>query len=78
MNNPRHLNPSRAKRPGIAVQALRKPHGADHLRQLRRHRRRALQLITTGGSRYPTFISPVNIVNILQQVAVPGIIAVSA
>jgi ribose/xylose/arabinose/galactoside ABC-type transport system permease subunit len=37
----------------------------------------ALQLITTGGSRYPTFISPVNIVNILQQVAVPGIIAVS-
>lgn len=37
----------------------------------------ALQLITTGGSRFPTFISPVNILNILQQVAVPGIIAVS-
>lgn len=37
----------------------------------------ALQLITTGGSRFPTFISPVNIFNILQQVAVPGIIAVS-
>jgi len=36
----------------------------------------ALQLITTGGSRFPTFISPVNIFNILQQVAVPGIIAV--
>lgn len=37
----------------------------------------ALQLITTGASRFPTFISPVNIFNILQQVAVPGIIAVS-
>ena len=36
-----------------------------------------LQLITTGGSRFPTFISPINIVNILQQVAVPGIVAVS-
>ncbi len=36
-----------------------------------------LQLISTGGSKYPTFISPVNIVNILQQVAVPGIVAVS-
>jgi ribose/xylose/arabinose/galactoside ABC-type transport system permease subunit len=36
-----------------------------------------LQLIATGGSRFPTFISPVNIVNILQQVAVPGIVAVS-
>ena len=36
-----------------------------------------LQLIMTGGSRFPTFISPVNIVNILQQVAVPGIVAVS-
>ncbi len=36
-----------------------------------------VQLITTGGSRFPTFISPVNIVNILQQVAVPGIVAVS-
>lgn len=35
------------------------------------------QLISTGGSRFPTFISPVNIVNILQQVAVPGIVAVS-
>ncbi len=36
-----------------------------------------LQLISTGGSKFPTFISPVNIVNILQQVAVPGIVAVS-
>ena len=36
-----------------------------------------LQLISTGGSRFPTFISPVNIVNILQQVAVPGIVAIS-
>ena len=36
-----------------------------------------LQLIATGGSRFPTFISPINIVNILQQVAVPGIVAVS-
>jgi len=36
-----------------------------------------VQLITTGGSRFPTFISPVNIVNILQQVAVPGIVAIS-
>jgi len=36
-----------------------------------------VQLISTGGSRYPTFISPINIVNILQQVAVPGIVAVS-
>ena len=36
-----------------------------------------VQLITTGGSRFPTFISPINIVNILQQVAVPGIVAVS-
>ncbi len=36
-----------------------------------------LQLIMTGGSKFPTFISPVNILNILQQVAVPGIIAVS-
>jgi len=35
-----------------------------------------LQLIVTGGSRFPTFISPVNILNILQQVGVPGIIAV--
>ncbi len=36
-----------------------------------------VQLVTTGGSRFPTFISPINIVNILQQVAVPGIVAVS-
>ena len=36
-----------------------------------------LQLISTGFAKYPTFISPVNILNILQQVAVPGIIAVS-
>jgi ribose transport system permease protein len=36
-----------------------------------------VQLITTGGSRFPTFISPVNILNILQQVAVPGIVAIS-
>lgn len=36
-----------------------------------------LQLISTGGTAYPTFISPVNILNILQQVSVPGIIAVS-
>ena len=36
-----------------------------------------IQLIMTGGSRFPTFVSPVNIVNILQQVAVPGIVAVS-
>ena len=36
-----------------------------------------VQLITTGGSRFPTFISPINIANILQQVAVPGIVATS-
>jgi len=35
-----------------------------------------LQLIISGGSQYPTFISPVNILNILQQVSVPGIIAI--
>lgn len=35
-----------------------------------------LQLIMTGGQRFPTFISPVNLLNILQQVGVPGIIAV--
>lgn len=35
-----------------------------------------LQLIMTGGSRFPTFISPVNLLNILQQVGVPGIVAV--
>lgn len=36
-----------------------------------------IQLLMTGGSKFPTFISPVNIVNILQQVAVPGIVAIS-
>ena len=36
-----------------------------------------IQLISTGFTRYPTFISPINIVNILQQVAVPGMVAVS-
>jgi ribose/xylose/arabinose/galactoside ABC-type transport system permease subunit len=35
-----------------------------------------LQLIMTGGHRFPTFISPVNMLNILQQVGVPGIIAI--
>jgi ribose/xylose/arabinose/galactoside ABC-type transport system permease subunit len=35
-----------------------------------------LQLITQGISRFPTFISPVNVLNILQQVGVPGIVAV--
>ncbi len=35
-----------------------------------------LQLIMTGGHRFPTFISPVNLLNILQQVGVPGIVAV--
>lgn len=35
-----------------------------------------LQLITQGFSKYPTFVSPVNLLNILQQVGVPGIIAV--
>jgi ribose/xylose/arabinose/galactoside ABC-type transport system permease subunit len=35
-----------------------------------------LQLVMTGGHRFPTFISPVNLLNILQQVGVPGIIAV--
>lgn len=34
-----------------------------------------LQLVISGG-RYPTFISPVNLLNILQQVSVPGIVAV--
>ena len=33
-----------------------------------------LQLIISGG-KYPTFISPVNLLNILQQVSVPGIVA---
>ncbi|HTO29490.1 MAG TPA: ABC transporter permease [Devosia sp.] len=35
------------------------------------------QLIASRGTQFPTFISPVNILNILQQVAVPGTIAVS-
>jgi ribose/xylose/arabinose/galactoside ABC-type transport system permease subunit len=35
-----------------------------------------LQLITQGASKYPTFVSPVNLLNILQQVGVPGIVAV--
>ena len=34
-----------------------------------------IQVITTGG-KYPTFLSPVNLLNILQQVSVPGIVAV--
>ena len=34
-----------------------------------------LQVIISGG-RYPTFLSPVNLLNILQQVSVPGIVAV--
>ena len=36
----------------------------------------ALQLITTGASQFPTFISPVNLLNIMQQIGVSGIIAV--
>ncbi|HUX38839.1 MAG TPA: ABC transporter permease [Rectinemataceae bacterium] len=36
----------------------------------------SLQLFTQGFSKFPTFISPVNILNILQQVGVPGIVAV--
>jgi ribose/xylose/arabinose/galactoside ABC-type transport system permease subunit len=35
-----------------------------------------LQLILTRGTKFPTFISPVNLLNILQQVGVPGIVAV--
>ena len=35
-----------------------------------------LQLYTQGLHKYPTFISPVNLLNIMQQVAVPGIVAV--
>lgn len=35
-----------------------------------------LQLVTQGTSRFPTFISPVNLLNILQQIGVPGIVAV--
>jgi ribose/xylose/arabinose/galactoside ABC-type transport system permease subunit len=34
-----------------------------------------LQVVITGGE-YPTFLSPVNLLNILQQVSVPGIVAV--
>lgn len=34
------------------------------------------QIIKTGGSQFPTFISPVNLLNIIQQIAVPGIIAI--
>jgi len=36
-----------------------------------------VQLVSSGFARFPTFVSPVNIVNILQQVAVPGMVAVS-
>jgi ribose/xylose/arabinose/galactoside ABC-type transport system permease subunit len=36
----------------------------------------ALQLGTQGIGKYPTFISPVNLLNIMMQVAVPGIVAV--
>lgn len=36
----------------------------------------ALQLVTQGFGKYPTFVSPVNLLNILQQVGVPGIVAV--
>jgi ribose/xylose/arabinose/galactoside ABC-type transport system permease subunit len=35
-----------------------------------------LQLIMRGTSQFPTFISPVNLLNIIQQIGVPGIIAV--
>jgi hypothetical protein len=35
-----------------------------------------LQLQMGGWNRFPTFISPVNLLNILQQVGVPGIIAI--
>jgi ribose/xylose/arabinose/galactoside ABC-type transport system permease subunit len=35
-----------------------------------------LQLYTQGLHKYPTFISPVNLLNIMQQVAVPGMVAV--
>jgi len=34
------------------------------------------QIGKTGGSEFPTFISPVNLMNIVQQVAVPGMVAV--
>src|SRR5260370_30673301 len=35
-----------------------------------------LQLIMGGGAKFPTFITPVNLLNILQQVGVPGIVAI--
>src|ERR1700737_3702762 len=35
-----------------------------------------LQLIMGGGTKFPTFISPVNLLNILQQVGVAGIVAI--
>ena len=35
-----------------------------------------LQLFMWGGHKFPTFITPVNLLNILQQVGVPGIVAV--
>src|SRR5260370_25243587 len=35
-----------------------------------------LQLIMGGGAKFPTFISPVNLLNIRQQVGVPGIVAI--
>ncbi len=35
-----------------------------------------LQLIMWGGQKFPTFITPVNLLNIVQQVGVPGIVAV--
>ena len=35
-----------------------------------------VQIGKTGGSQFPTFISPVNLFNIIQQIAVPGMVAV--
>ena len=35
-----------------------------------------IQIGKTGGSQFPTFISPVNLLNIVQQVAVPGMVAI--
>jgi len=35
-----------------------------------------IQVGKTGGSQFPTFISPVNLLNIIQQIAVPGMVAV--
>ena len=35
-----------------------------------------LQLIMWGGQKFPTFITPVNLLNIVQQVAVSGMVAV--